>query len=217
MWCAPSWQQHVIPAILLSSTRQLCSTRDQCPWSWYLSRLGHVNENSRLKVHRLLPQHIASDQKHLTVSQQALSLVASYVTCPDTSGLWKHKHDDIAGRLLDRLQSVLSAAVRLVCDGRKYDYVSPLLRDHRVLQRIKFHLSVLVYRGRNNTAPEYLSRDLQQWLSETTTVIINAQADGFTNRTEDGLWSRFECCSSSGLERTPSSMLYHFRLSRNTS
>jgi len=120
----------------------------------------------------------------------------------------------ISGRLLDRLESVglLNAAARLVCDGRKYDHISPLLRDLHWLrvpqrqQRIKFRLAVLVYRCRNNTTPEYLSRDLQ-WAADSDSrrrqsVIINAQADASTNQTDDGRWSRFWCRSSSGLERT---------------
>ena len=49
--------------------------------------------------------------------------------------------------LVDRLQSVLNAAARLVC--RKHDRVSPFLRDlHwlRVPERIKFCLAVQVFR-----------------------------------------------------------------------
>ena len=86
----------------------------------------------------------------------------------------------ISSRLLDRLQSVLNAAVQLLCDGRKYDHISPLLRySHclQVLQRIKFHLAVLIYYCRNHTASEYLSRDLQKaansdscrWLRSSST------------------------------------------------
>jgi len=57
--------------------------------------------------------------------------------------------------LMDRLQSVLNAAARLVYiiyNGRKYDHVSPLLRDlHwlRVPERITFRLAVLVFHCRN--------------------------------------------------------------------
>ena len=60
---------------------------------------------------------------------------------------------------MDRLQSVLNAAVRLVYNSRKYDRIAPLLRDlHwlRVPERIQFRLAVLVFRCRNQTAPEYL-------------------------------------------------------------
>jgi len=48
--------------------------------------------------------------------------------------------------LLGKLQSVLNAAARLVCSGRKYDHVTPLLRDLHWLpfpERITFHLAVL--------------------------------------------------------------------------
>ena len=49
----------------------------------------------------------------------------------------------ITKRLMDRLQSVLNAAARLVHNSRKYDRISPLLRDlHwlRVPERIKFRI-----------------------------------------------------------------------------
>ena len=65
---------------------------------------------------------------------------------------------------MDRLQSVLNAAARLVHSSRKYDRISPLLRDlHwlRVPERIKFRMAVLVFRYRNQTEPNYLARDLQ--------------------------------------------------------
>ena len=60
--------------------------------------------------------------------------------------------NDITKRLMDRLQSVLNAAARLVHNCRKYDRISSLLRDlHwlRVPERIKFRLAVLVFRCRN--------------------------------------------------------------------
>ena len=48
---------------------------------------------------------------------------------------------------LDRLQSVMNAAARLICSARKSDHITPLLRDLqwlRVPQRIEFKLAVLV-------------------------------------------------------------------------
>ena len=74
----------------------------------------------------------------------------------------------ISRHLLYRLQSVLNAAARLVINGRKYDRITPLLRElHwlRVPERTKFRLAVLVFRCRNNTAPANLAKDLQ-WVSE---------------------------------------------------
>jgi hypothetical protein len=66
---------------------------------------------------------------------------------------------------MDRLQSVMNAAARLVFSLRKYDHVSPLLRELHWLkmeQRIEFKLAVLVYRCLNGLAPSYLSNDLQR-------------------------------------------------------
>jgi len=70
--------------------------------------------------------------------------------------------------LMDRLQSVLKAAARLVCNSCKYDRISRLLRNlHwlRVPERIKFRLAFLMFRCRNQTAPEYLAMELQ-WAVE---------------------------------------------------
>jgi len=61
---------------------------------------------------------------------------------------------------LDRLQSVLNAAARLIYGRRKYDYVTPLLRLlHwlRVPERITFRLATLAYRCQHNMAPHYLA------------------------------------------------------------
>ena len=92
-----------------------------------------------------------------------MSLVASLVLtrldygCTTLAGL--------PASLLDRLQSVLNAAARLVNSARKFDHVTPLLRDlHwlRVPERISFRLSVLVYRSLHGQAPAYLTGDLRR-------------------------------------------------------
>ena len=54
--------------------------------------------------------------------------------------------------LLARLQSVLNAAARLVCNLRKYDHVTPLLRDVLhwlpVEYRVEYKLALLVFKCR---------------------------------------------------------------------
>src|SRR6218665_3641594 len=58
------------------------------------------------------------------------------------------------------LQSVLNAAARLICNRRKYDHVTSLLRD--VLHwlpvpfRIEYKLCLLVFQSLHGAAPEYL-------------------------------------------------------------
>lgn len=66
---------------------------------------------------------------------------------------------------LNRLQSVMNAAARLVYSARKHEHITPLLRDlHwlRVPRRIEFKLAVLVYRCLHGLAPSYLSAELQR-------------------------------------------------------
>ena len=69
-----------------------------------------------------------------------------------------------SGYLLDRLQSVLNAAARLVYSRRSSEHITPLLRDlHwlRVPERIQFRLCVLAYHCVHGTAPAYLSDSLR--------------------------------------------------------
>ena len=64
---------------------------------------------------------------------------------------------------LDRLQAVQNAAARLIFSARKFDHVSPLLRElHwlRVPECIAFRLATLAYRCLHATAPRYLAVEL---------------------------------------------------------
>ena len=66
--------------------------------------------------------------------------------------------------MFDKLHSVLNAAARLIVSKRRFESVSPLLRDLRWLrvpQRVEYKLWVLVYRCLHNLAPEYLCDELR--------------------------------------------------------
>jgi len=57
----------------------------------------------------------------------------------------------------------MNAAVRLIYGRRKYDQVTPLLRELRWLrvpERITFRLATLAYRCQPNMAPHYLTIQL---------------------------------------------------------
>ena len=59
----------------------------------------------------------------------------------------------------------MSVAARLIYRHRKFDHVSPLLKElHwlRVPERITFRLAVLAYRCQHNMAPHYLTAQLHQ-------------------------------------------------------
>jgi len=66
----------------------------------------------------------------------------------------------VNGRLLDKLQSLQNAAARLVTGARKFDRITPVMRElHWLLvrQRIRFKTAVLVFKCLHGLTPEYLS------------------------------------------------------------
>ena len=71
----------------------------------------------------------------------------------------------ISTYLLQRLQSVMNSAARLVFSSSKFAHITPLLQQlHwlRVPERIDFKLAVLVYNCLHGTAPSYLVDDLSR-------------------------------------------------------
>ena len=70
----------------------------------------------------------------------------------------------VSGHLLDRLQSILNAAARLVFSARRSERITLLLCDlHwlRVPERIQFRLCVLAFRCLNASAPPYLAESVR--------------------------------------------------------
>ena len=62
---------------------------------------------------------------------------------------------------LDRLQSILNVAVRLIFGYSRYDHITPLLRYRlymlRVTQRIDFKRCLMVFKALHGLAPGYIS------------------------------------------------------------
>ena len=62
---------------------------------------------------------------------------------------------------LQRVQSILNFAGRLICGSGKYDHVTPLLRDKlhwlRVLQRVQYTCCLMVYKARQGSVPAYIA------------------------------------------------------------
>jgi hypothetical protein len=64
-----------------------------------------------------------------------------------------------------RLQSVMNAAAKLIHRRRRYDHVTPLLRDLHWLkapERVDFKLAVTVYKCLHGLAPQYLVDSIQR-------------------------------------------------------
>jgi len=102
-------------------------------------------------VRRCLPQHAL-----LTLIRALVVCKVDYC-CSVLAG--------VSGRLLDRLQSTLNAAARLVFSARLSERITPLLRYlHwlRVPERIQFRLCVLAFRCLNGSAPPYLAESVRR-------------------------------------------------------
>ena len=67
----------------------------------------------------------------------------------------------VSDSLLRKLQRVQNAAARLITCARKFEHVTPFLRDnlhwHPISQRIHYKLAMLVYKCLNGVAPQYLT------------------------------------------------------------
>jgi hypothetical protein len=80
-----------------------------------------------------------------------------------------------------RLQSVMNAAARLVHRARKFDHITPLLRDlHwlRVPERITFRLDVLAYRCQHGLGPSYLITELHRVLDVESRQRLRSASSG---------------------------------------
>jgi len=70
----------------------------------------------------------------------------------------------VSARMLDKLQSLQNAAARLVTGTRKFDHITPVLRELHwlsVRQRVKFKTAVWVYKCLHGLDPAYLANYCQ--------------------------------------------------------
>jgi len=69
----------------------------------------------------------------------------------------------ITGGLLKKMQAVQNAAARVITRTRKFDHITPILRDLHWLpirHRINFKIAVLVFKCLHGCAPPYLADDI---------------------------------------------------------
>jgi len=80
---------------------------------------------------------------------------------------------------ISKLQSVQNAAARLFGGLRKFDHVTPILRDQLhwlpIRQRIDFKIATLVYKSLNHLAPQYLL-DMLHFASDDPVLSKNRSA-----------------------------------------
>src|SRR5664279_2447954 len=159
LWCSSARRQHQIPdasiAVGTDHTTEQYSVRD-------LGIFIDSDVSMRTHVARTVSgcfavlRRIRSIRRSVTKPVMQSLVVSLVLTRLDYGSA------TLAGlpmQLLDRLQSVMNAAVGLVCSARKYDHVTPLLRDLHGLRapsRIAYRLAVLAFRCYNGLAPSKL-------------------------------------------------------------
>ena len=165
LWCASARRQHQLPSDPLivgsDAVKPTSCVRDLGIYvDSALSMTSHVTRTVSGCFAAL--RQIRSIRRSVT-RPVLLSLVASLVLSRLDYGL-----TTLAGlpaQQLNRLQSVLNAAARLVYSARKFDHITPLLKDlHwlRIPERIQYRLSLLVFRCLHGQAPRYLADELQR-------------------------------------------------------
>ena len=108
----------------------------------------------------LLPAEAAADYPEFVTTDAAKTLAQTFV-----GGRLDYCNSllyCVSGELLRRLQSVQNAAARFITGTRKYDHITPVLRNLHwlpVRQRIIFKIVTLMYRCLNGLAPSYLAAD----------------------------------------------------------
>ena len=173
LWCASGLRQHQIPTspVRTGSTYvpQVSSVRDIGVYiDSDVSLRAHVTATVRFAalrqiriVRRCLPQHAL-----LTLIRDLVVSKVDYY-CSVLAGVSDH--------LLDRLQSILNAAARLVFSAKRSERITPLLRDlHwlRVPERNQFRLCILAFRCLNGSAPPYLAESIPMWKVVATSAVL---------------------------------------------
>jgi hypothetical protein len=165
LWCSSARRQHQIPSA------PFMVGPDAVTPSRSVRSLGiHIDSDVSMSTHIsrtasscfAVLRQIRSIRRSVT-RPVLLSLVVSLVLTRLDYG--SATLAGLPAKQLDRLQSVLNAAARLVFSARKYDHITPLLRElHwlRVPERIQFRLAVLVFRCLNDQAPKYLGNELRR-------------------------------------------------------
>jgi len=82
---------------------------------------------------------------------------------------------------LDRLQAVQNAAVRIIAGARKFDHVTPSLRERHWLpveQRITFKMAVMTYKCVHGTTADYLADYIRPPSSATANLHLHSTSSG---------------------------------------
>jgi len=81
----------------------------------------------------------------------------------------------LSDKLLQRLQRIQNIAARIVTGCRKYDHITPILKELQwlpVIKRIQFKTLMITYKALNGLAPIYLTELLHKKANTSNTKIM---------------------------------------------
>ena len=114
----------------------------------------HINSTCKGAFHHL--HSIARIRKYLSVKTTEV-LVHAFVT--SKLDFCNSLLYGVGKSLLQKLQSVQNAAARLVTCSRKYDHVTPMLKDLHwlpIAERINFKILLSTFKSLHNLTPSYI-------------------------------------------------------------
>ena len=138
----------------LTYNDHIASTVSSC-----MARLGQIN---RVKH--------AFDTTTLTIMINALVFSKLYYCCNVWSNTSEHN--------LNRIQSVQNFAARIVSGSKKYDHISPILKDLRwlpVRQQLYFRHAIMAFKCMTGCAPDSLFSKYVQRTTITKRTMRNSQ------------------------------------------
>jgi hypothetical protein len=119
---------------------------------------SHISQITRAAHHHI--QNIGKIRKYLT-TEAAEIIVHSFVT--SKLDYCNALLQGLPKVLIDKLQHVQNTAARVVTGCKKYDHITPVLKNLHwlpVKQRITFKILLLTYKALHDKAPQYVTNML---------------------------------------------------------
>jgi hypothetical protein len=189
MWCSSSGRRHQVPtdslAIGLDTIKPVATVKDLGLYlDATISMRDHISR---------LTSSCFGDLRQIRCIRRSLSSRARtmLVTCFVFARL-DYCNAVLTGLPrcdLDRLQAVQNAAVKLISGARKFDHVTPLLRERHWLpveHRITFKIAVMTYKCVHGMTADYLADYIRPPSSAATNLRLRSTSSGrlFVPRTK---------------------------------
>jgi len=200
LWCASNRWQLQIPQ---SSTR--IGADDVMPSAFVRDLVLCIDADVSMRTHVVktvsscfaILRHLRSIRRSVSKPVMQSLVVVLVLTRLDYGNVTLA---GLANLLLVKLQSVLNAAARLIFVSRKFDHVTPLLREFHwrsFPERINCKLALLVFKCLNGLAPPYLACEFRRVADREASAAalgVDSGPHNTTSPSRNHRWSIFPSC-----------------------